>query len=855
MVSQDRPGTSEDPPRIMMSKADKRLGYERTEPLQPTKVQPYVSPYKQQKPMMIAKKRGTHGNGSKGSPPKSDFGTGDTAVSGATRASSVIRNASVDELMARLASLRSETITEPEDRIHLHESKSAPNAKLRPPRLLHAMNDNAKDDDDSSCGTFSSLGGSSTSLGSMSVMSKVSISGKRYRSVQVEVEHPTGGRVRVVEYTMRNMIGEISSRAMMRDAPPPAFVPALEELPMTMISWNGRDNFQAALAMKKRSAAAAARSQQSLKNAVAAAGGRLPSLGESDGSASSPRAGGVTAAVASRRSPQPAKSTSALISRGGEREIVKTAEVERRERSERELDSFTRIVDEEEGFHLNDADDFSDSSLGNQSNDLRGNGRDPWAGLADHSKKRALGMRVDIIGMYQNIPLILARADERCRKQAAVLAAKQGITEERRKNLMARIAFNMSRSERYAEVLRVQQLQTVWLKVIKALIFQSHLQRVRGVVQARLSANKERVWAATTLAFAMQKYIRNRFKNRIANEFMHKIKSSWWVLQCAIRCHRKRTALKRIKFFLSLFQGKNRIKEVVHRFVRSALLIQRNVRNFVYCTRARIAVVGRLWERLELQYIEEVLAKRKADELKSGIAAKKLSKAQSGKKEVPLVDEKTRLEMEKQAKRWADQDARMEELLDKHRKTGLIVKETLRGNAVQLLLPESLKNSLIFKHIANKRKEFMLKVQMDAIAHAKQRDLFKNDDAHDMLYGHNEKIDLTIRAKYDASLNWFRSASVNFNIFKYSDQERRRGLDLASHLLEVIKDSHERAGTFVVKIRTAKKSAAGFDMAAHRKKAAAAAAAKEGGVGGSRPDTRSSMLSRPGTSSEAAGRK
>jgi len=798
MVSE---GTSEQRPRQIIGKRDKRLGYERTTPAGPPPPlkDAYVSPYKQAPPLapvrssksMIADALTGYGSSGSGQIP------GQRGKAGGSKSQKLYKNASVDELMARIG--MSITSSVPMSRLHSTEdAQKSPRSKPKN-RQVDDEVDDATVCSHASQGSLASHGsfGSLRSHGSVSVMSKTSISGQRYQAVQVEVEDSsTVGGVRIQEYTMRSMIDQIANSAKQGKAVP-SFVPSVEELPERFFSWNGKDNFKAVMAMKTR----AGRGAKKLLPPVTS---MLPLLG-------------VTKDRAQHE-------------------------------HEKALAAMTSISE------LDGGDDMSYNSN---------------TGSTIHNKS---SKRVDIIGMYQNVPLILARADERCRKQAAVLAAKIGITEDRREKLMQRIAFNMSRSERYAEALRVRQLQIAWLKVVKLMAWQSTFMAIRAEIKERYGYNKKRIWAATTLAFAITQFIRNRLKKKIDTEFKAAIKSSFFILVTAIKCKRKMFALRRIKYFLSLFQGKNRIKEVVHRFVKSALLIQRNGRGFVACHRARIEALIKIWDKLEVEYIEEVLAKRKQAERSAGLVEEKKKKGKKGtnKKDAnPIVDEKTRIEMEKQAKRWQDQEDRMEDLLDRHRKTGLIVKESLRGNALLMVLPYSIKHRCVQGILDMKRKEFLIKTQAAAAEYAKTLDIFKVDDASDLLAGNMQKINSLIKTKYQSSLSWFRSGQKSlFTIFRNTDAEKRRGEDVKSIMLPMIKEQHDRAGTFVLKIRTPKKTGRGFDMEGHKKKAAskaaaATAAAKEQALNGSapaagsRPGTsivfQSNPNSRPGTSSVGAG--
>jgi hypothetical protein len=112
MVSEN---TSGQPPCQKVGKRDKRLGYERTEPLglPPPRKEAYVSPYKQAPPAapLRASKFDTSG-GDVGSYVKSSGQIpGHRSKAGSQK---LYRNATVDELMARIG--RSDTSTVPMSR-------------------------------------------------------------------------------------------------------------------------------------------------------------------------------------------------------------------------------------------------------------------------------------------------------------------------------------------------------------------------------------------------------------------------------------------------------------------------------------------------------------------------------------------------------------------------------------------------------------------------------------------------------------------------------------------------------------------------------------------------------------------
>ena len=118
------------------------------------------------------------------------------------------------------------------------------------------------------------------------------------------------------------------------------------------------------------------------------------------------------------------------------------------------------------------------------------------------------------------------------------------------------IHHKMTRPERYAEALRIQQLQVAWLKIIPALIYNRNFVKVYPILSETASRNKQEFWAIMTLTQALRKFLKRKWEKKVKSEFMVKMQSSIWLLSLAIRKKRKQFAVKRIKYFMSLFQGK-----------------------------------------------------------------------------------------------------------------------------------------------------------------------------------------------------------------------------------------------------------------------------------------------------------
>ena len=399
--------------------------------------------------------------------------------------------------------------------------------------------------------------------------------------------------------------------------------------------------------------------------------------------------------------------------------------------------------------------------------------------------------RVDIIGMYQSIPLILARAEERCRKREKVMEMRNHISEEKRKQIMKIIHHKMTRPERYAEALRIQQLQVAWLKIIPALIYNRNFVKVYPILSETASRNKQEFWAIMTLTQALRKFLKRKWERKVKSEFMVKMQSSIWLLSLAIRKKRKQFAVKRIKYFMSLFQGKNRIKFIIHRFVQSAHKLQKLIRNFIQCTRSRKDVLLKIWNQEERNYIYEVLEKRRIMAEGSG-----LNQANCSDQSLVKVDKKMEIELNKQAERWKESETKMDALLNRHRRSGLLGKVNLMEVAEGMILDIPEKHEIITKFLREKRLSYIVQKEEEAKTRIRNLSTYAASDAVDLLKGHAEKIDKTVRRRMHL-LSTLGGSNNAMNLFHdpHSDEMSK----MKQYFRTKIEILHRKQGTFVVK--------------------------------------------------------
>ena len=647
------------------------------------------------------------------------------------------RHRTVDELMQRISDKQARTLCVSDSRLRdLEAEEDARKQNARVKESSSAFLTAGPDGDEFSvgsgvlsAGSFGSFGSYGSLRSAISVCeSQVSKGGKKIKTFEVDIKTKQGGLIRQ-KRSLQSLIHDIESYAKEKDLPP-LFVPHFDEMPETMISWNGKNNLKPSKKMLERK----------------------------------------------KRKEEKARALK-LAKRGA------TA-------SSNNLDNVKLIDNSQRLSNIADHDiEGDDDDLGSVGSSI-GFG-DYSIGMGDSSTKKK--PHVDIIGMYQTVPLILARADERCRKREKAIAVKNQASEEKRVALMELIRHKMTRSERYAEELRRKQLCVAWLKLIPALIYNTTYAKVYPQLYHIHHRNKEEFWAIMVLTRVVRKFINYRMEQKVKGDFLSKLQSSFWVLGMAVRAKRKQLATRKIKYFFSLFQGKNRIKFVVHRFVQSAHMMQRAIRNFIMCTRSRVDSLSKVWNEVECDYIFEILEKRQREQgsLLAGLGGGKDGEEDSI---MAKIDGKMKIEMQKQADRWTESEAKMDALLQRHRKAGLIDKVNLREVAQKMALDVPEKYDIMSAYIRTRRKLFICEKDESARKIMKESQTFAVTDATDLLQGRTEKINNTVRVRMNM-IRRYGGTSLGMPLF-----DDHHTLDQVKDMFRKhIERMHKKAGTFVVK--------------------------------------------------------
>lgn len=217
---------------------------------------------------------------------------------------------------------------------------------------------------------------------------------------------------------------------------------------------------------------------------------------------------------------------------------------------------------------------------------------------------------VNIIGCHQPAEIIFARADERIRKQLHAKELKEKHMGELVKYLDHLIQMKQTRGERYAALLEQQQRLTWWLRVLTIVRYASLVFPIIQSTKEVRNKNKKLSRAAIKIQTNLISWYERKILLRYSN-FISQIVDVVWKFRLYVAIFQKRRACRIIRTYLQEKRENREFAEMVHAFLAGVRKIQSLARNFIACKMSRIRALTALWEDLETQYIQTVLASRK----------------------------------------------------------------------------------------------------------------------------------------------------------------------------------------------------------------------------------------------------
>jgi hypothetical protein len=359
---------------------------------------------------------------------------------------------------------------------------------------------------------------------------------------------------------------------------------------------------------------------------------------------------------------------------------------------------------------------------------------------------------VNIIGCHQPSDLIIARADERVRKQVTAKEMREKHMSELSAYIDHLIQMKLTRGERYAEQLEHQRKQTMLLKIVYVC---NYIKQVSPMIEA-FKRNKDRSaninGAARYLQRGMSMWYEERVNTRYTN-FEKVISKYKWRLQLVISIAQKRRASRILRSYLTHRKDKRgQMSSIIHQFLKGVRRLQRMARGFLECKLYRIRSLEKIWLDLEKQYIMSTMATKRAE----------VNQSSSTKMQSLVIDIKTRIEMDKQNDRWDFTSKKFDRILDLHRARGDLDVKLEADGIESLLAPHAEKKRNLEEMLHEKRKEHILKLQ-DMQRQLTTSCQFSEDDALSFLKG---DIEPGFRVNLSENVHTAMQVLCPFNVYK-----------------------------------------------------------------------------------------
>lgn len=519
--------------------------------------------------------------------------------------------------------------------------------------------------------------------------------------------------------TSREMVQKIEESAR-KDQPRPSFVPTLRDLPQSKITWNGE------LLRIKKAKVPLYKQKQLEREKLEREQAREQKKGRRKKQGNSKLLPAMSASAPSKTTAEAAAAINAVASMTGG----------------------------------GGAPSMAPSGLVASSRVLKASG--------DWDKRQRV---INIIGCHQPIELLLAKADERVRKQKKSMGRRQNSAKQHRDHLQQVLAKKYTRAERFGNQLKTFELQKGWLKMV---VHAKFLARLKKIGQRTL-AHSTVIHAAMVLQKMWRRYCMLDMWRKM---FQMSKKVDLWKIKLRVRILRKRFAVKKIIQAMTAFKDKDNVALVIHKYIHAVKKVQRFMRCFVNCKKARVKLLQRRWHRLEVKYIDAKQAEKEILKKKGG---KQMLKLES----LP-IPEATMIEMGKQQEKFDIADAVLNAAVLEQTKTGLLTKKDRRAELLKIQIPHKQIYTFLRQVVETRRKIFIQR-QIER-AMRMQRSLldFKAEDALSLLTvpGASEKIAQRMKA-----------AAVRFQPFVM----HRDVTD--AELLGYIDQEHLKKGTFIAAVK------------------------------------------------------
>lgn len=380
---------------------------------------------------------------------------------------------------------------------------------------------------------------------------------------------------------------------------------------------------------------------------------------------------------------------------------------------------------------------------------------------------------INLMGCHYQADLIMAKANERARKQQHASSKSKQYARTRLETLETLREEKNQRKQSYAMLRERRKLQMNWLISLTMLKFLDRINDYAGEIKKKIANMFNAESASSIIIRVLVRWYQRFLFRKYRLGFEKAVKKSRGRLVLGIRIMKKQLAIRKLRWLFLECKPKPAMANIVHRFVKNVHFLQRIFHSFCKCKAARIAIITKIWDQYEAKYVKKKLREKKD----------KRVLGKSSNFETLDIDIKLKIEMEKQDEKWQLADMKMEEQLMRVEAVGNLSRASDADAITKLLLDDQAKYSACRAIVEHARRTHL----------EEQRELFRKfageatcstSDAKQLL---SKGDDLqSLEKKINKQLCGFRTK--NFHMFNYITRRK---------IIDAIKNVHELHGTFV----------------------------------------------------------
>jgi hypothetical protein len=384
---------------------------------------------------------------------------------------------------------------------------------------------------------------------------------------------------------------------------------------------------------------------------------------------------------------------------------------------------------------------------------------------------------INLMGCHYQPELIMAKANERIRKQQHASSKKKKVIQTRLEHIETVIEEKLIRQKKYAMIRLTRKLQSKWILCITMLKFVDRVNDYAHEIKRGLAHMFHKESSGSIIIRVMGRWYQRWLFRKYRLGFERAVKKSRGRLVMGVRIMKKNLAMRKLRWFLTECKPRPAMATVVHRFVKNVHYLQKIYHAFCKCKASRIGVITKIWDQYEAKFVKKKLREKK----------EKKVVGKSTSFETLDIDFKMKLEMEKQDDKWKLADMKMEEQLMKVEATGNLKRASDTDAISKLLLDEKAKYVACRAILEQARRDHLQEQSELYRKFLHRSSTCSSTDAKQLLASSTDDL-VYLDQKINNQLHGFKTGY--FFMFKYISRRS---------IIENMKLCHEKAGTFTMK--------------------------------------------------------